>query len=98
MAITVDTRFPAMDASSAVFPTIRTLGPDLALAYYLPGCEASAVVAFRNVSDWSYGEPNDEGLAFHPLWGRGLQPYEFHALQEDMQSGKTRWLGTFHDG
>src|SRR5262245_39346468 len=64
--------FPEMDASSAVYPTVRPVGDSLHLAYYLPGCVDSAVVSFHGVVNWRYGEPNDEGLAADPLWTEGV--------------------------
>lgn len=92
----VDALFPLMDSSSAVSPTIRIDGTTLGLAYYLPGCEDSAVVTFRDVSAWYYGGPNDEGLLSHPLWNRGLQFYNFH--RADRQDSSICWAATFHDG
>jgi hypothetical protein len=92
MVAMVDKRFPKMDASSAVSPTVRIVSDEVVLAYYLPGCDDSAVVIFRNVVKWRYGSPNDEGLASHPLWGHGLKFYEFHTVDN------MKWLATFHDG
>jgi hypothetical protein len=93
----VDRHFPSMDASSAVSPTVRITGDRVELAYYLPGCQNSAVVSFFDVSSWRYGEPNDEGLAQHPLWNHGLRFYEFHeVVPRDMDA--RRWVATFHDG
>jgi hypothetical protein len=93
----VDRRFPPMDASSAVSPTLRVLGDRVYLAYYLPGCSNSAVVSFLEVSAWKYGEPNDEGLANHPLWNHGLAFYEFHEVMP-LDMAARRWIATFHDG
>jgi len=93
-----DPLFPLMDSSSAVFPTIRTNGDVLYLAYYLPGCCDSAVVAFHGVSSWSYGGPNDEGLHTHPQWGHGLEFYAFHEVTPVPQHGERHWIATFHDG
>jgi hypothetical protein len=93
----VDERFPKMDPSSAVFPTVRVESSDVAIAYYLPGCDDSAVVIFRDVVTWGYGGPNDEGLASHPLCGHGLTFYEFHNVGQS-DDGDTKWLATFHDG
>lgn len=94
----VDRTFPLMDASSAVAPTVRESGETLDLAYYRPGCESSAVVRFSGVARWSYGYPNDEGLSEHPLYGRGLKYYEFHAVPSEPSSDLIRWIATFHDG
>jgi hypothetical protein len=92
----VDELFPSMDPSSAVRPTVRDSGAEIAVAYHLPGCKQSAVVAFSSATEWNYGYPNDEGLSEHPLWGRGLTFYNFHRLPDEQ--GKTRWIATFHDG
>lgn len=93
-----DPLFPEMDASSAVFPTVRVLDDVLHLAYYLPGCNDSAIVTFKGVSSWNYGEPNDEGLNTHPLWAHGLDFYTFHEVTPRPQDGRRQWIATFHDG
>jgi hypothetical protein len=87
-----------MDASSAVLPTVRAEGERLHLAYYLARHTGSAVVVFVGVSRWSYGPPNDEALASHPLWGSGLQFYEFHIVGPPSADGRRHWVATFHDG
>ena len=87
-----------MDASSAVYPTVRESDGELHLAYFLPRCESSAIVRFLGVRKWNYGGPNDEGLGLHPLYGQGLRHYEFHAVPTDPPSELTRWIGTFHEG
>ncbi len=97
-----DRTFPLMDASSAVYPTVREVGSILYLSYYLPGCEASAIISFHGVTDWSYGYPNDEGLREHRLYGKGISPYEFHGVvysepNEELNQPK-HWIATFHDG
>ena len=98
-AARVDPLFPEMDASSAVSPAIRVVSDALYLAYYLPGCDDSAVVSFNRVSSWRYGEPNDEGLHTHPLWGHGLSFYAFHEVSSgSLPEKKRRWVATFHDG
>jgi hypothetical protein len=94
----LDPLFPEMDPSSAVFPTVRIDGVVLHLAYYLPGCDDSAVVTFNGVSSWRYGEPNDEGLHKHPLWGHGLTFYGFHEVKGSRDQDEKRWVATFHDG
>ncbi len=95
-AAVVDHRFPLMDASSAVSPTVRIEGATLWLAYYLPKCQDSAVVQFVGASTWFYGEPNDEGLISHHLWKRGLEFYSFH--RADPNEEGNCWVATFHDG
>ena len=92
--VEIDALFPLMDASSAVFPTVRVSNDELVLAYHLADCEASAVVAFLGPAKWHYGAPNDEGLSRHPLWRRGLTFYNFHRTLAE----PTRWIATFHDG
>ena len=94
----LDPLFPEMDASSAVLPTVRLVDDVLHLAYYLPGCDDSAVVTFRGLSSWRYGEPNDEGLHKHPLWGHGLTFYGFHRVKGSPDQHEYRWIATFHDG
>ncbi|KKK82283.1 hypothetical protein LCGC14_2804930 [marine sediment metagenome] len=97
-----DKAFPLMDASSAVYPTVRELGTTLYLAYYLPGGEASALVSFSEVTDWSYGYPNDEGLQEHRFYGKGLRHYEFHRVVHPGPNAEPvrpyHWIATFHDG
>jgi hypothetical protein len=102
MRAELDRTFPLMDASSAVYPTVREVGSTLYLSYYLPGCEASAIVSFHGVTDWSYGYPNDEGLQEHRLYGKGIRPYEFHSVVHSEPTEElnqtNRWIATFHDG
>jgi hypothetical protein len=93
----VNNSLPKMDASSAVYPTVRLVGDSLVVAYHLPGCDGSAVICFSGVKDWAYGDPNDEGLEQHPLWGKGLTFYEFHEVQP-REGDAVEWIGTFHDG
>lgn len=93
----VNMTLPKMDPSSAVFPTARVVGDALVVAYHLPGCESSAVIRFDEVKEWTYGEPNDEGLHQHPLWGQGLTPYAFHEVGP-AEGGMLQYVGTFRDG
>jgi len=95
--IRLEERFPKMSAGSGVSPTIQRVGRDLLLGYEVAGDEQSAVVRFRGVRDWHYGYPNDEGLDAHPLFGSGLEFYEFH-VGEVANHGERAWIGTFHDG
>jgi hypothetical protein len=92
----VDT-IPKMSASSAVSPTARVTNGTLVVAFYLWSCEESAVIRFDGVSTWSYGYPNDEGLDSHPLWGHGIEFYEFHVSPIE-PDGTRWWIATFHDG
>ncbi|HXY32774.1 MAG TPA: hypothetical protein VEI07_01020 [Planctomycetaceae bacterium] len=92
----VDT-IPKMSAGSAVCPTARVTDGTLVLAFSLPSCDDSAVIRFDGVLTWSYGYPNDEGLGSHPLWGHGIELYEFHV--SPIGPDGTRWcIATFHDG
>lgn len=93
----IEHSLPKMDASSAVYPTVRHVDNALIVAFHLPGCKSSAVLRFEAVTDWSYGDPNDEALAEHPFWGKGLRHYEFHKVQAD-EMGLTQYIATFHDG
>jgi hypothetical protein len=95
--IDVDATLPKMSASSAASPTVRQDEKSVALAYYMARDEASAVVRFRGVRDWTYGYPNDEGLDAHPLHGLGLAHYEFHVTPM-ASHGERAWIATFHDG
>jgi hypothetical protein len=52
---------------------------------------------FFGVRDWHYGNPNDEALDAHPLYGRGLTPYDFHRTLI-VAHGERAWIATFHDG
>ena len=88
-----------MDASSAVFPTVRIVDDALHLAYFLPDCTNSAVVSYWRVGVWEYGYPNDEGLRSHRYWGKGLKPYEFHVVAGvNVVDDLTQFIATFHDG
>jgi hypothetical protein len=95
--VEVDETIPKMSASSAVFPTARVVNGAFVVAFYLASCDDSAVVRFDGVSTWSYGYPNDEGLSSHPLWGRGIEFYEFHVSPIE-RNGARWWIATFHDG
>lgn len=98
-SVSIDPTFPPMDSSSAVSPTVCLVDEELHLAFYLPGCEDSAIVTFEGVHSWSYGPPNDEGLDHHRYWGHGLTHYEFHrASWQHDGLVKTLWIATFHDG
>ena len=97
-AVCVDPLFPQMSPDSAVFPTVRVIGDEVYLAYHLPACDDSVVVAFEGVASWRYGGPNDEGLSKHPLWGRGLSYYNFHRAVGAERGDVIRWIATFHDG
>lgn len=59
------------------------------------GVEAFGVLRFDGVVQQHLGAPNDERLNEHPLWGKGLEFYQFHRLEADEAS--TRWIVTFHD-
>ena len=95
--IELDTSIPKMSASSAVSPTVREVGSILHLAFFAAGDDTSVVLRFSDVRGWHYGYPNDEGLDSHPLYGHGLEPYEFHVTPV-AHHGERAWIGTFHDG
>ncbi len=59
------------------------------------GVEAFGVLSFEGVAQQHLGPPNEDGLREHPLWGKGLEYYQFHRLEGDQ--GSTRWIVTFHD-
>jgi hypothetical protein len=45
-----------------------------------------ALVEFRHCSVYQFGEPNDEVIGGHRLWGKGLAPYSAHVI------ANSRWL------
>lgn len=45
-----------------------------------------AVVEFLGCESLRFGGPNDEVLSGHPLWGKGLHPYQAHVI------ANSRWL------
>ena len=57
----------------------------------------SAVLEFRGVSSFSLGPPNDERLFEHPLYGAGLEFYQFHEVESVAGQRPSRWVVTFHD-
>jgi hypothetical protein len=57
--------------------------------------EYFGLLRFRGVSEASLGPPNDERLAAHPLYAKGLTFYSFH--QADSHDHQARWVVTFHD-
>jgi hypothetical protein len=59
-----------------------------------PG-EPFGVLRFDGVTDCALGPPSDERLHEHPLYGRGLDFYEFHRVRSPQEAG--RWIVTFHD-
>ena len=93
-----DDAFPLMDTSSAVCATARLGDKTLTLAYFLPGCDDSAVVRFSAVKAWFYGAPNDERLYEHALWNKGLDFYEFHQMHPQREDQPRGWLASFHNG
>ena len=96
--ITIDQSIPKMTGSSGETLTIREMGSSFAIAYYLAGAnEMSGVVQFDDLRGWSYGYPNDEGLDAHPLYGLGLELYQFHVTPL-AGHGERCWIATFHDG
>ena len=71
---------------------------DPAAADYLaahPG-EPFAVLSFEGVTECRFGGPSDERLHEHPLYGRGLEFYQFHRVRCPGER-TTLWIVTFHD-
>ena len=95
--IEIDPSIPEMSPDSAVFPTARQVESALYLAFYRPRCDVSVVLRFNGLRDWVYGYPNDEALDAHPLYGQGLEFYEFHRGPVG-HFGERVWIATFHDG
>lgn len=95
--VALDEVLPKMTASSAAI-ALRRDGSTLWLAYLLGGDESGyAILRFEGVDRHFFGPPNDEGLTRHPLWGHGLEFYEFHRVTCAVP-GKIHWIATFHDG
>jgi hypothetical protein len=57
--------------------------------------EPFGVLRFGEVAKLVLGPPNDERLSEHPLYGRGLDYYQFHRV--DPGTELNRWIVTFHD-
>jgi hypothetical protein len=85
--------------TGAPFPIVVVADSRVSLAYYVtrgadvPSAkpeavpsESVALVHFEGVRAHYFGAPNDESLAGHPLYGRGLRPY---AVSEVLDSS---WL------
>jgi hypothetical protein len=88
---------PKITASS-ISPAVRRSGSVTWVSYLLATEEtAYAILRFDGVESFSFGYPNDEGLDDHPLFGRGLEPYELHEVAGG-KGGKRYFIATFHDG
>jgi len=46
-----------------------------------PSEERIALVKFESCRSHRLGDPNDEAMNGHPLWGRGLEPYRAHIVE-----------------
>jgi len=58
-----------------------------------------SVLRFDGVRQLTFGEPSDERLDEHQLWGNGLNCYSFHeGTDPELERAKLRhWVITFHD-
>lgn len=52
----------------------------------------SVVLEFCGVSSFSLGPPSDERLFEHPLYGAGLQFYQFHEVEKKAGQRPSRWV------
>ena len=63
-------------------PSPVTVADDLSLSVrYRTQAGRVAVVHFPLCSVFTFGSPNDEALAGHPLYGRGLEFYSVHRVE-----------------
>lgn len=58
--------------------------------------EPIAVLVFEGVCECRFGPPSDERLHEHPLYGRGLDYYQFHRVRSRSETASL-WIVTFHD-
>ena len=85
-------------------PTVKRQGSQLLVSYFARD-DAVAVLRFDDVRTYSFGPPNDEGLADHPLYALGLKPYAFFKVSSlgsrqqrtPAASFERYWIATFHD-
>ena len=75
---------PQMD-TGAPLPAIHVAGNELYVAYVTQTAGEYAVVLFQGVQQHTYGYPNDEALAGHPLYKLGLQFYAFNEVTDSPQ-------------
>ena len=63
--------------------------------------EYHAAIKFSGVSSIALGPPSDDRLHEHPLYGLGLEPYEFHRVEGSAAvadpANASHWIITFHD-
>ena len=75
---------PAMDAG-APNPALYSDETGLSCAYVIGATHSesgsSAILHFDGVLYYAMGYPNDEVLNAHPLYGKGLQFYDFHVVE-----------------
>ena len=57
-----------------------------------PAEEAFAVLRFSPCHDVWFGGPNDEGLAKHRLYGKGLTFYGFHIVRNSQWASTSYWI------
>jgi hypothetical protein len=63
-------------------PMPQTIADDTSLfVRYVTHEEKVAVIYFPLCSVFMFGSPNDEALAGHPLYGRGLEYYSAHRVE-----------------
>ena len=76
-------------------PRIRTGNRSLVVAYPLPS-EEVAVVEFPVCVQLTYGQPNDEALQSHPLYGKGLKFYSVHRIHNSSKLAALERANSIH--
>jgi hypothetical protein len=77
---------PQME-TGAPMPTIIADGRNLFVAYFVASSanaasdeDSYAVIRFSGVLQHTFGYPNEDAMAHHPLYKRGLQAYAFNEI------------------
>ena len=55
-----------------------------------------AVVEFKFPASMGFGSPNDEGLDGHPLYGKGLEPYEAQIVENSRRIAELKAISKAH--
>jgi hypothetical protein len=75
---------PAMDAG-APMPALYSDETGLSCAYVIGATHSesgsTAILHFDGVLYYAMGHPSDEVLNAHPLYGKGLEVYDFHVVE-----------------
>jgi hypothetical protein len=81
--------------SSVGEPRIRTGDGPLRITY-VTGTNEVAALEFALCHRLIYGHPNDETLASHPLYGRGLQFYAVHRIKNSSRLQELKQANAVH--